>query len=189
MDSALIKKAADVLSIQEVLLGSHSVLLRADFDPKNVPPATSSISTWGPVSAAVQELTDNVTNKIVGRIWRVEFSTQVRLVPTPHSGELTKNNLPSESETIANIQARFFLYYALKLDAPVDDVALTEFAKYNVSYHAWPYWREWLQSVCIRTGLPTIRLRMHFVNSEGADAAESRSSSKRTSLGRLRTSK
>jgi hypothetical protein len=164
MDRKLLDEAIRVLHIQEVYIGSHQVQIAESFEPGNVPNPTSSIFTWGAASAAIQEVTDASSGKFVVKLWRVNFQTRTRLLPTPTDGELTLDNIPDE-KLIADLVARFVLIYVIDKDAEIDEKALTEFATHNVSYHAWPYWREWLQSTCARAGLPHISLAMHVLQS------------------------
>jgi hypothetical protein len=169
MDRALLDKAIKVLKIQDVFIGSHAVRVAEDFQPGNIAIATSSIFNWGALTGTVQEVADASSDKLIARLWRVDFQTRTRLLPTPPEGEVTQDNIPDDSKLIADLSARFVLIYVLDKDAEIDEKALTEFATHNVSYHAWPYWREWLQSTCARAGLPHIPLAMHMLKSARPD--------------------
>ena len=41
-------------------------------------------------------------------------------------------------------------------DTSLDDDSLKAFALNNASYHIWPFWREYLMSMCNRMNLPKI---------------------------------
>ncbi len=64
----------------------------------------------------------------------------------------------SKSEPALRIQAQFEITY----DAPGlnenSDEQLLAFAKMNGTFNAWPYWREYLQSVSQRMGLPALTI-------------------------------
>ncbi len=63
------------------------------------------------------------------------------------------------------VKAVFLLKYKLNQDeggAPpsldVEDVRA--FADFNATYNAWPYWREFVQSMAVRMGLPPVIVRI-----------------------------
>jgi hypothetical protein len=57
---------------------------------------------------------------------------------------------PSE---VVKLQATFALQYMLPRDMSFEAEALRQFAWLNGAYNAWPYWREFVQSVTGRIGL------------------------------------
>jgi hypothetical protein len=58
--------------------------------------------------------------------------------------------------SLLNIEATFSLLYSINSVEDLDDVALRSFAKLNGTYNAWPYWREFVQSITSRMELPTL---------------------------------
>jgi hypothetical protein len=56
------------------------------------------------------------------------------------------------------VEASFRLYYLLKSLDDITHKDLMGFARVNGPYHAWPYWREFLQNMTMRMGLPPVVL-------------------------------
>lgn len=52
------------------------------------------------------------------------------------------------------LEAGYLLTYALNPSAEIEDECFKYFAEVNGPYNAWPYWRELVQSVSGRLGLP-----------------------------------
>lgn len=63
---------------------------------------------------------------------------------------------PDEVDPVFIIEARYVAEYLMK--ESLSEECLKEFAKKNVSYHVWPYWREYLSTQCERMRLPRITL-------------------------------
>lgn len=59
-------------------------------------------------------------------------------------------------EVLSQIAVEYILEYALKKELSQDCV--NEFALKNSMFHVWPYWREYLGSLCDRLNLPKITL-------------------------------
>jgi len=49
-------------------------------------------------------------------------------------------------------------------------MALDEFARYNVGYHVWPYWREYVQGTCARLGIPPVPVPMYRIPASDPEA-------------------
>ena len=64
----------------------------------------------------------------------------------------------AEEEPLVSIETRFELQYRLPKGFHVDPQTLTAFAETNGIYNAWPYWREFVQSMFVRMGLPPLVL-------------------------------
>lgn len=64
-----------------------------------------------------------------------------------------------EAETdFMSVEAGYLLAYQLSAEADVDEECLKHFAETNGPYNAWPYWRELVQSVSGRLGLPGLTI-------------------------------
>ena len=72
---------------------------------------------------------------------------------------LEEPNVETGEGIEAMIEAEFAAEYKL-LDKDLDDDSLTLFANKNVSYHVWPYWREFVASQVTRMNLPKTTLPM-----------------------------
>lgn len=56
------------------------------------------------------------------------------------------------------IEATFCLLYHIQNMEGLDDNAFRSFAEFNGTYNAWPYWREFVQNVTTRMGLPALTI-------------------------------
>jgi preprotein translocase subunit SecB len=63
------------------------------------------------------------------------------------------------------IDATFLLLYHIRSTEGLDDEAFSSFAEANGVYNAWPYWREFVQSVTSRMGLPTLTVPVFRISS------------------------
>jgi hypothetical protein len=75
------------------------------------------------------------------------------------------DSLDKESYDGLQINAVFLIDYQARperqqklIDEPleVDVEDVRAFAEYNSTFNAWPYWREFVQSMCARMGLPQV---------------------------------
>ncbi|MBD8872881.1 hypothetical protein [Rhodanobacter sp. DHB23] len=55
---------------------------------------------------------------------------------------------------ILSLEASYLLTYLLNPEATLEEDCFKHFAEVNGPYNAWPYWRELVQSVTGRVGLP-----------------------------------
>ena len=56
------------------------------------------------------------------------------------------------------IEATFLLLYHIQNIEGLDDNAFRSFAEFNGTYNAWPYWREFVQSITSRMQLPPLTI-------------------------------
>lgn len=63
-----------------------------------------------------------------------------------------------KQKTFLDIEATFLLLYSVKSVEGLDDEALSSFAHLNGTYNAWPYWREFVQSMTSRMDLPPLTI-------------------------------
>ena len=64
----------------------------------------------------------------------------------------------AKEEPLVSIETSFELQYCLPEGLRVEPQTLTTFAETNGIYNAWPYWREFVQSMFARMGLPPVVL-------------------------------
>lgn len=67
----------------------------------------------------------------------------------------------SEKEPLATVKAGLELQYKLPKELKVTQKELAIFAGINGIYNAWPYWREFVQSIFLRMGLPPLVLPVY----------------------------
>ncbi len=72
------------------------------------------------------------------------------------------------SKPAVRVEATFELTYSLRPDFKAGAKLLAEFAAVNGVYNAWPYWREYIQDVVTRMGLPPITLPVFRVGAKVA---------------------
>lgn len=116
------------------------------------------------------------------RFFIVPYEVGVRLVPKEVLDNLEKNERVPEDAVVFELTAEFSAQYRFtKPDAPADTIsaALKSFAQRNVAYHVWPYWRELIQSVCSRAGMPVIPLHHWRFRGEPRSQPAPKSSRKR----------
>ena len=65
---------------------------------------------------------------------------------------------PKKENSFLNIEATFLLLYSINSVKDLDDAAFSSFAEMNGTYNAWPYWREFVQSITSRMELPHLTL-------------------------------
>jgi hypothetical protein len=79
--------------------------------------------------------------------FQVIASIEVKIVP-----ESSKED--PQADPLVSIQAGYELTYVVPDGFVIDDEALAAFVSFNPTFHAWPYWREMIQSFFQRMGLP-----------------------------------
>lgn len=73
------------------------------------------------------------------------------------------NDEDKESEPLAQIEATYAIDYRVQdTELLSNQVALDEFALHNVSYHLWPFWREFAMAQTQRMNLPPVALPMRL---------------------------
>ncbi|WP_169981208.1 hypothetical protein [Tautonia rosea] len=61
------------------------------------------------------------------------------------------------------ISATFILFYRVDSYEGIEEENLEAFASMNGVFNAWPYWREYVQSMAVRMGLPPIVVPVHRI--------------------------
>lgn len=173
MDRILIDQAIQVLDIQTVSLNTATIKCRKGF----LPPLIESDLLLTPQHRAGPTGEFNVVEvapkegKENFRVVIFFFSAGVRLVNNA-SLDTLRNQATSEDEAVyVEIAAEFSVQYVIKKGMTEEQLqgALKEFARYNVGYHVWPYWREYVQSTCGRIGIPPIPIPMYRVPSSNVN--------------------
>jgi hypothetical protein len=71
-----------------------------------------------------------------------------------------------------NIEATFELLYSINSIEELEDEAFKSFADVNGMYNAWPYWREFVQSITSRMELPTLTIPVFRIQSPSRKPAK-----------------
>lgn len=90
----------------------------------------------------------------------------------------SEHEYDSSHESPVLIEATFLLTYAITNEGPTKSEA-EAFASATATYNVWPYWREFVQSMTTRMGLPGITIPIFHLYSivEGNKTSESSKSS------------
>jgi len=164
MDKVLLDKAVEALAIQGVFLRSAEVKCKEGVD---LPFLDSELSLTpqhrgGPIGHKVLDAklqTDLETHTVIYR-----FSAGTRLVESSTAATVAPAEVSSES-VYFEITAEFTAQYQLRrqIDETEFNAVMEEFGRHNVAYHVWPFWREYVQSVCCRMGIPPIPVPFYLV--------------------------
>jgi hypothetical protein len=179
MDGELLEAASKALSIEGVYLHWSNIRCKGDFIPQFIEDDLALVpqyrvnqtSEFKIVTAKERESGAIIRNTIF------YFTAGVRLVDGASlDGADTPEEIPEDAVYI-EINTAFRAHYSLDSTVDEDELhpALDEFSRYNVGYHVWPYWREYVQSVCARVGIPTVPIPMYKLpqrKSDGHPASE-----------------
>ena len=70
------------------------------------------------------------------------------------------------SQVLIEIEATYRVSYSVKNSLPSEE-AMAEFAQHNVPHHIWPFWREQVNTIVLKAGLPSIVIpTRHYKASE-----------------------
>ena len=144
MMNAALQKAIDNLHIHDVYMRDSVAHCFGEFDAKY---------DSGIESLAVQ-FKYNVKRSQV-----VEFDRQNRLlrVFVETGARWLDEKIQDEADAIkAIVEAEYVAEYQIMSNLETE--CIEEFCLKNVSYHVWPYWREFLTSQCTRMHLPRVVL-------------------------------
>jgi preprotein translocase subunit SecB len=109
--------------------------------------------------AADQKLFDDDLPRHITTNITAEFhfdAESLRLVVYPHLLLMVKEKDASPNNYFVKIEARFAIVYALRAAEGLDHEHFDAFAERNGIYNVWPYWREFVQSMTVRMGLPPL---------------------------------
>jgi len=119
---------------------------------------------WGASKSQHLQAEDRVS-KEANQFFLVEVATSLRMIdkvpvdqPDLASGE--SGPLASEPKVRGELEATYIVTYEVDNSVELDPQALDEFAKRNVIYHVWPYWRAYITDTLGRTNLPPFVLPM-----------------------------
>lgn len=161
--STTIKDTAKKLNIQSVYISSSNFTFHNNFDPlipNQLLTGQYSISTIG---IDVTTVTD-VETKGTQDFLRCYVQAAMRYI----LGEPTEEELRSEelikSRVASEISAIYCILYAINPEVKLTDDEKAEFGKNNAPYHAWTYWREYVQNTCNRMNLPVTTVPMLIID-------------------------
>ena len=116
-------------------------------------------STWtkvrspqqaGNIHIAVRHATQ-VVGPLANNAFTVLAKVEVRIVPAASKDD-------PKADPLVLVEGTYELIYAVPSGIEADQRTLTAFAAVNAVFHAWPYWREFVQSSLQRMSMPPIVL-------------------------------
>jgi hypothetical protein len=118
---------------------------------------------WG-ASKSEHLIAEDRTSKQPNQLFLVEITTSLRMLDKLPSNPaaLTLGEPPKENEPKirAELDATYIVTYEVDQAAGIEQPALDEFARRNVIYHVWPYWRAYITDILGRGNLPPFVLPM-----------------------------
>lgn len=155
MTSSL-KEVQNLLKIKTVYLRSSFVKLSDEVDSDEVINSDTVVQSFRGVPKVKE-----ASFKDEERSWweySFYYSVGIRLIEEESESDNIEETSPS-----VEIKATFCATYESpeRLDKKHVDV----FSENNVGYHVWPYWREFVQSSCMRMNIDSIDVPLYFCRS------------------------
>ncbi|WP_129781784.1 hypothetical protein [Peristeroidobacter soli] len=151
--SDLLWQMQQALVLQDVFVRRAEAHTEDGFDPKYSKDLLGvQIKFTNSADIERFELTEDSEPHRKISVLRYSVDTGVRFVVT--------DSLEAAEPTIrAEISATFSADYVVSNEEVITEEAMSAFAQ-NVTYHIWPYWREFIHSTCARLRLPSAVLPM-----------------------------
>lgn len=159
MNTDLLELAKKNLIIQDVFLHSSEIKTRDDYFPLSLGNEIE-VQFKNFVQDSLTLEAENQNGKKQSLV-RYRYTTAFRVLPPGLPEEIKSDPSKIEEKTIIEVIATFVALYALKQEIPKDSMA--EFAKFNVGYHVWPYWREYASSTSNRLRLPVFSIPLYTI--------------------------
>ncbi|WP_150688090.1 preprotein translocase subunit SecB [Pseudomonas fluorescens] len=155
MSTEALAKAIASLKFVDVFITNSTSSLSNDFDPKfDARSERLSFQTKNFVTASA--VIEGESEEGVLRMFRVTSELGVRIIC---KDDVDEGN--PDPEVLAQVEATMEADYNIAdLSIVEDQEALDAFALKNVSYHVWPYWREYVTSQLMRMNMPKLVLPM-----------------------------
>ncbi|MEA3273899.1 MAG: hypothetical protein U9Q81_01070 [Pseudomonadota bacterium] len=175
MDRALIDTATKALDVEAVFLRASEIRCKEGFMPQFIEDDLSLVPQYrvGPKSEFHVVTATNKETHDSTKTAMYYFAAGVRLIDgTMLDAAENQEDLPDEAVYV-EIKTEFCAHYGLDGAADEKELrpALEEFGRFNIGYHVWPYWREYVQSVCARMGIPPIPVPMYRIPQPEPDSA------------------
>lgn len=157
MRSNALEQAKKCLQIRDVWMNRSRAWIAEGFDPKySRVKSVSAQFKHGVSRYTFSEVTDK--GKQEGRfLFRVYLDLGMRLTRM-HPDQHPENKTEQDAEDMVLAQIETVMVAEYLTDTDPGQEALEAFAAQNASYHAWPFWREYLVSQCERMRLPKVMI-------------------------------
>ncbi len=171
----MLRKAIEALTIEAVYLHSSTVRCMDGFVPQFMERDLSLVPQYrvGPADKFRVVTATREEDAIPSKTLLFYFMAGVRLIDTAAVKDQDPSQAIPEDAVYIEAKTEFCAQYALDAAIDPDELgpALEEFARFNVGYHVWPYWREYVQSLCGRMGIPPIPIPLYQLPRETSDSA------------------
>ncbi len=153
-----LEEAINSLAIQDVYLSATETFIAEDFDPKFNEQQLAIQYRHGPRECKTLFLGGEDSEL---QVVKFLLETAIRFtVETESPANDVDAPLPADADVKAEIRASFVVEYVVTTKAEPSKEALKLFGATNAFYHAWPYWREYAQNMCMRMRLPDFIMPM-----------------------------
>lgn len=155
MSTEALTKAISSLKFVDVFITNSTSSLSDDFDPKfDARSDRLSFQTKNFVTASA--VIEGESEEGLLQMFRVTSELGIRIIC---KDDVDEGN--PDPEILAQVEATMEADYSITdLSIVEDQEALDAFALKNVSYHVWPYWREYVTSQLMRMNMPKLVLPM-----------------------------
>lgn len=155
MSTEALAKAISSLKFVDVFITNSTSSLSDDFDPKfDARSDRLSFQTKNFVTASA--VIEGESEEGLLQMFRVTSELGIRIIC---KDDVDEGN--PDPEILAQVEATMEADYNITdLSIVEDQEALDAFALKNVSYHVWPYWREYVTSQLMRMNMPKLVLPM-----------------------------
>jgi hypothetical protein len=159
-----LKALISIAQIQQIRLAESSATSKSSM----ATPASFTVRVEH--SASVKEKRDDGTFIALATIDTKLFS------PTTSASDTTEDAAAADEQVdaYASVRATFEVRYSLPETFIAESKDLDEFARVNVIFNAWPYFREFVQSTFARMLLGPVVLPLLRIESRPAEEAESK---------------
>tara|TARA_R110001592_G_scaffold199185_1_gene447615 strand:+ start:19721 stop:20185 length:465 start_codon:yes stop_codon:yes gene_type:complete len=148
MSQELLNKASQKLTLGAVFLKKSEILINDDFIGQD---NLEKQSFKGVQACRIDKIEQDDQEQY---LYKFVYSVGVRLVDTSMDDE-------DSGFQKALIEADFEAHYLSEIELEED--CLQAFGEFNVGYHVWPYWREYVQSTCMRSGIVLISIPLYNI--------------------------
>ncbi|MCG7898006.1 MAG: hypothetical protein JAY85_06065 [Candidatus Thiodiazotropha weberae] len=150
------QKAKDHLIPRDIYLRDSKLHFNKNFEPKYYIGQLASQLKFQSKGTQTATITEKQGEKEVSiRLFRAEMELGVRIVD-PQISSIEDQDSEKALDCIkAELTGNFIAEYIIDID-DIESEALKLFADRNVTYHIWPFWREFVMDMMQRSRLPRV---------------------------------
>jgi hypothetical protein len=155
------------LHVKHIYLQNSIVKTAASFDRNELRSGDHFCEYFNGCDKLTYFIADRIHENDKENHWyKFSYSAGVRVVR-----ELIEGEELGDDDVLVEIKATFDVFYASEVEVSSD--ATDAFADQNVQYHVWPFWREYVHSVCGRIGVaPSIEVPSYIISRAANKAIE-----------------